>query len=264
LRTDGKCVLITGCDSGFGNGLAKYLDDLGVSVIATCYDDKSPGAIELKKIASDKLHVLRMDVGQDDSVKECLEKVEEICRETGLWGVVNNAGINFLGDIELCTMKQYLDTSNVNMYGMVRVTKAFLPLLRKKSGRIVNVTSVKARISLPCNSVYGITKYGGDAFSNALRQEMKKFGIKVVIIEPGNFGGATGCLNKEGTSRIKKDMDIMWENASQEIKEVYGQEYHQGLYNAAKQSATTTCPTLQPVLNAFKDALLNEEPETRY
>ncbi|KAK6174806.1 hypothetical protein SNE40_013384 [Patella caerulea] len=264
LKTEGKYVLITGCDSGFGLGLAKYLDDLGFNVFATCLHENGTGANELKNINSDRLHVLQMDVGKDESVTGCLQKVEQMCGNTGLWGIVNNAGINFVGDIEFCTMKQYLDIGNVNMYGMVRVTKAFLPLIRQTKGRIVNVTSCKGRIALPYDSAYGITKYGGEAFSDILRLEMKRFGIKTSIIQPGNYGGITGCLNEEGQARIKNDLDIMWNNASEEIREVYGKEYHDSFYRAIESGARTTSPTIQPVLEAFKDALLNVEPETRY
>ena len=67
-------------------------------------------------------------------------------------------------------------------------------------GRIVNVTSIKGQLSTPLNSAYNITKFGGETFSEITRMEMKQFGVKVSIIEPGNFGGATGCISKEGVS----------------------------------------------------------------
>ena len=70
------------------------------------------------------------------------------------------------------------------------------------AGRIVNVTSVKGRIAEPFNAAYAMTKYGGEAFSDALRIEMKQFGVTVCIVEPGNFGGATSCLNVSGNRHL--------------------------------------------------------------
>lgn len=69
------------------------------------------------------------------------------------------------------------------------------------TGRIVNVTSIKGLLSTPVNAAYNITKYGGETFSDIVRLEMRQFGVKVIVIEPGNFGAATGCINTEGVSR---------------------------------------------------------------
>jgi len=114
--------------------------------------------------------------------------VKQVTNNTGLYAVVNNAGLNFLGDIELTTMAQFKKVSDINMLGPVHITKAFLPQLRQQKGRIINVTSVKGRLALPYNSAYTMTKFGLEAFSTILRMEVAKWGIKVSIIEPSNFG----------------------------------------------------------------------------
>ncbi|XP_046352507.2 D-beta-hydroxybutyrate dehydrogenase, mitochondrial-like [Haliotis rufescens] len=259
-----KYVLITGCDTGIGHSLAITLDDIGFNVIATCLHAEGEGAKQLRKAGSKRMHVLEVDVSSDDSVAKCLKYVENECQTMGLWALVNNAGINFLGDIELATMKQYIYINNVNNFGPLRMTKAFLPLIRKARGRVVNVTSVKGRFALPSNAAYSMTKWAGENFSDTLRLEMKKFGVKVIIMEPGHFGGATGCLNKEGVARIRKDLDEQWEESSEDVRYTYGKEYLDEQFQAAISSSSTSFPTLHPIMAAFKDALLNEQPQNRY
>lgn len=83
-------------------------------------------------------------------------------------------------------------------------------MLNTLLGRIINTTSVKGRISLPKNGAYGITKYGGEAFSDILRLEMRQFGVKVIVIEPGNFGGATGMLNQHSVSAYLHSVNLKY------------------------------------------------------
>ncbi|KAK7507642.1 hypothetical protein BaRGS_00001577, partial [Batillaria attramentaria] len=185
----GKHVLITGCDTGFGHALAKHLHELDCHVIATVLNPEGPGARKLRDVSSTRMTVLPLDVSSDDSVKQCLTVVKGMCCDSGLWGLVNNAGIpSCVGEVELVTMRQYLHMANVNIFGMVRTTRAFLPLIRQAKGRIVNVTSVHGKISAPRWSAYSVTKFAGETFSDITRLEMAQFGVKVVIIEPGAFG----------------------------------------------------------------------------
>jgi len=110
----------------------------------------------------------------------------------------------------------------VNLFGAIRVTKAFVPLIRKSKGRIVNVSSVLGRSTFRSLSAYCITKHGMEAFSNVLRKEMKQFEVKVCTIEPGNFINLTGIIGGiEGALRI---VDQNWNNLSESLKESYGRQ----------------------------------------
>ncbi|KAK7111477.1 D-beta-hydroxybutyrate dehydrogenase, mitochondrial-like [Littorina saxatilis] len=264
LPLDDKTVLITGCDTGFGHALAKDLHQRGCNVIATVFRPDGEGAKSLRDVSSERMTVLPLDVSSDESVAQCLSHVKELSKNSGLWGVVNNAGHNFVGDVELTTMRQYLMVANINIYGMVRTTRAFLPLLRQTKGRLVNVTSIKGLVSTPLNAAYNITKYAGETFSEITRMEMRQFGVKVSIIEPGNFGGATGCINKEGVARISREFDEMWDEASDEVKEVFSKQYLDNILHSLEPVAMTTYPTLTPVLEAITDALTSGDPEYRY
>ncbi|XP_059145803.1 D-beta-hydroxybutyrate dehydrogenase, mitochondrial-like [Physella acuta] len=264
LDPEGKVVVVTGCDSGFGLGLAKRLHEKGFTVFAACLNTESAGGKELKALAAEKLRVVPLDVTNDDSVSKLHRVVKEQCENKGLWGLVNNAGLNFVGDVELSTMEQYLTIGNINMYGMVRTCKAFLPLLRQAKGRIVNVTSVKGLFAIPSNAPYTMAKFGAEAFSETLRLEMSQFGVKVSIIEPCNYGGATGCLNEAALKRIKADLDSQWNEAGPDVKEFYGPAHLTQQLDGCQKAAATSAPSIDPVLDAFEDALVNPCPSVRY
>lgn len=264
VSLNGKIVLITGCDTGFGHELAKELHLMGCQVIATCFRPESPGARALEDLADPRMTMLPLDVSNDQSVGACLQKVKGLCGTKGLWALVNNAGHNTQGDVELITMQQYIRVGQINIYGMVRTTRAFLPLLRQTKGRILNVTSCKGLISTPLNAAYNITKYAGETFSEITRMEMKYFGVKVVVIEPGNFGGATGCLNKQGMARIRAEYDEMWQQASPEVKEIFSRDYMNKTLRDTEDCASTAYPTLTPVIDTMVEALSSCDPEYRY
>lgn len=217
IEVKGQGVVITGCDTGFGNALAKRLDRLGFVVIAGCLDVNGDGAEALRNWSdTDRIHVVPLDVTNDEQIQKAVEYAQEHCPE-GLWAVVNNAAVNFVGTLEFCTMDMYKMIAEVNQFGVIRVTKAFLPQIRKSKGRVINVTSAKGKLCLPLNAVYGAAKYAIEAFSDVLRLEMKKFGVKVVIVEPGDFGGTTGMLSSKTLSWLDAQLKEMWEKASDEI-----------------------------------------------
>lgn len=255
-----------GCDTGFGYDLAKRLDGLGFRVFAGCLNSNGKEAGELARSCSKLLHVVQLDVTKEDQITAAKAYVETVHKNTGcgLWALVNNAGIDCFGDIEFCPMEFYRRVADVNLFGMVHVTKTFLPMIRKSKGRVINNTSVKGRLSLPRISVYGITKYGGENFSDCLRLEMRKFGVKVVIVEPGEFGGVTGILSGSNLKRLQDDKETMWKKADPDVKQVYGQKYLESQFSGLERAADTSYRTTTPVIDAFEDAVTLENPRTRY
>ncbi|GBN92043.1 Estradiol 17-beta-dehydrogenase 2, partial [Araneus ventricosus] len=173
-----------GCDTGFGNALAKRLDSKGFHVFATCLFPTGAGAMDLKASCSNRLHVLYMDVTKDESVKKAFEYVKEHLGSSKLWAVVNNAGILKGFSVDFSSVDDFRDCIDVNFLGSVRVTKAFLPLLRQTKGRIVNVTSSSGEIPLPFFTPYTASKYAAVGFTDCLRFELDTWGISVVSIEP--------------------------------------------------------------------------------
>ncbi|KAG8540832.1 hypothetical protein GDO81_030239 [Engystomops pustulosus] len=162
-----KYVLITGCDSGFGNQLAKRLDELGMRVLATCLTEQ--GADNLKKETSSRLQTVILDIANTSSVHSVATWVSNILGEKDLWGLVNNAGTGMPGaPNEWLSREDFAKVLNVNLLGPIDVTLKLLPLLRKSKGRIVNVSSIVGRVTF-CGGGYCISKFGVEAFSDSLR-----------------------------------------------------------------------------------------------
>ncbi|XP_061493637.1 D-beta-hydroxybutyrate dehydrogenase, mitochondrial-like [Rhineura floridana] len=266
LPADGKAVLITGCDKGFGHALAKHLHAKGFTVFAGCLlkDQGGDGARELEQLGSERMWVLQLNVCSEEEVACALRFVVDSLSkgpEQGLWGLVNNAGVASFGDVEFTSIEKYKRVADVNLWGTIRVTKAFLPLIRGARGRVVNVTSMLGRMASPLRSSYCVSKFGVEAFTDCLRQEMYRWGVSVVAVEPSNFIAATGILTREG---VQAEAQQMWSGASEAVRVDYGEAYftqqacqmeafvHSGLRDASL------------VLNDITEALTARHPCTRY
>lgn len=258
-----KSVLITGCDSGFGHHLALKLAEKGFIVFAGVLHANGKGADTLRDKKCSNLQVLKLDVTKTTDIQDALRLVENY--GAGLWGVVNNAGFDIPGDLELVTLEQYKKVVDTNLWGQVSVIKAFLPLIRKAKGRIVNVSSVRGRYAWPSGSSYHISKYGIETMSDCLRLEMQKFGVGVSIVEPGWYDNATSITSPEMCDRVKKECDVMLAEASDDVKACYGEKYFYRGYQSYKlSSSSASASSPKPVLDAIEDALLNHKPKPRY
>ncbi|XP_063300832.1 retinol dehydrogenase 7-like [Pelobates fuscus] len=253
----GKYVLITGCDSGFGNLLAKQLERRGMLVLASCLTEK--GAEDLKKETSHRLQTVILDVTDSHSVSSAAKWVTNIVGEAGLWGLVNNAGFaHTISPNEWQTKEDFAKVLNINLLGMVDVTLNLLPLIRKVRGRIVNVSSAAGRISM-FGGGYCISKYGVQAFSDSLRREMRAFGVKVSIIEPGSFRTAVCMFDP-----MMKSLKSYWDKVPAEIKELYGEQYFQQYANYWKYLLSYSSSQVSKVTDCMEHALTAVYPWTRY
>ncbi|XP_040347608.1 retinol dehydrogenase 16 isoform X3 [Herpailurus yagouaroundi] len=252
-----KYVFITGCDSGFGNLLARQLDLRGLRVLAACLTEK--GAEQLRDQTSDRLETVILDVTKTESISAATEWVKECVGDGGLWGLVNNAGISIpSAPNEWLTKQDFMKILDVNLLGLIEVTLSLLPLVRKARGRVVNISSIMGRVSLLGGS-YCISKYGVEAFSDSLRRELSYFGVKVAVIEPGFFN--TGITNSEKISRAIQEA---WDQASPEVKEIYGEKFLASVKKSAKKLKSTCCNNLYLVTNCVEHALTACHPRTRY
>ncbi|XP_066275400.1 retinol dehydrogenase 7-like [Branchiostoma lanceolatum] len=253
-----KTVVITGCDTGFGNLLARRLDQLGLRVFAGCLTEA--GVAELRQSCSERLQPIQMDVTSSDSVQAAFRVVERAVGSKGLWGLVNNAGIlgSAVATAEWVTLSDYKAALNVNLLGMIDVTKTFLPLLKKSRGRVVNVGSAAGRLPMHSNTHYSVSKYGVEAFSDSLRRAMRCFGIKVHIIEPGIFR-----TNISNLDILIRGLDDNWQRQSPETREEYGEEFLQ----AAKDTVVAIDRIKEDpvtVVDAMEHALCATHPRSRY
>ncbi|XP_061871515.1 retinol dehydrogenase 16-like [Colius striatus] len=252
-----KHVLITGCDSGFGNLLARQLDARGLRVLAACLTQ--PGAERLRAAASPRLHTVLLDVTSSRSIAAAAAWVRERVGDRGLWGLVNNAGVSVpTGPNEWLTKDDFTKVLNVNLLGLIEVTLSLLPLVRRARGRVVNVSSVMGRVSF-FGGGYCISKFGVEAFSDSLRLEMEHFGVKVSVIEPGYFKTAvTSCEN------LQKQFLSLWEKVPEEIKLAYGDNYCKKSMEAVEKLQKTCKSDLTLVTDCMEHALTSRHPRSRY
>ncbi|XP_053315491.1 D-beta-hydroxybutyrate dehydrogenase, mitochondrial-like [Spea bombifrons] len=254
---EGKAVLITGCDSGFGNMLAHRLLEMGFTVFATCLDPGGKGAQSLmKKSTPDRIKIVRLDVTSDTEMDDVKQFVLNNLPEKGLWGLVNNAGISTWGFAEWIHMDQYKKIIDVNMLGSIRTTLAFAPLVRKCKGRMVFLSSINAIISSR-NGVYSMTKAGIEKFCDSLRLEMIDFGVKVSIIVPGNYARATSIQGQRSAEEV-------WNSIPPHVKEIYDKEYVQKVTDFVNKELLSGSDKAYEVIDAIVDAITSDKPKARY
>ena len=172
-------VLITGCSSGIGRAAALRLHHAGFTVYATARRTDS-----LTDVAGRGLRTVALDVTDEQSMTQAVAAVEADAGPVGV--LINNAGYGLYGPVEQVPMAEIRRQFETNFFGLVRLTQLVLPGMRRRGrGRILNVSSMGGRITLPGGAFYHASKYAVEAFSDALRMEVAQFGIEVVLIEPG-------------------------------------------------------------------------------
>ena len=188
-----KAVLITGASSGIGRNAAERLAADGYFVYAGA---RSAEDIEaLNKI--DNVMAVRLDVTRQDDIDAAVRLIRGQGR--GLWGVVNNAGVNLVAPLIEADISDVEFLFNVNVYGVFRVTKAFAPLIIESHGRIVNISSISGFLSDEGYGIYSASKHAVEAFTDSLAAEMAHLDVFVAAVEPGNFAsniGLTRCKRR--------------------------------------------------------------------
>lgn len=173
-----KIVLVTGASSGIGKSIATFLYEKGYKVYGTSRNPKNSQDFNFKLIA--------LDVLKTETIKKTVDFIIE--KEGRLDVLVNNAGMGITGPIEDTPTDEMRAVFNTNLFGAIDVMKAVLPQMRaQKSGTIINVTSIAGYMGLPFRGLYSATKGALELVTEAVRMEVKNFGINVVNVAPGDF-----------------------------------------------------------------------------
>lgn len=176
---ESKTVLVTGASSGIGQACAEHLGRRGYRVYGT--SRCAPEGVT----AAHSFQMICMDVGDDASVARGVRLIVE--REGRLDAVVNNAGLSLVGPIEDATIDEVKRLFETNFFGVWRVCKAVLPIMREQqSGCIVNISSMAGRAGMPYHGLYSASKHAVEGLTEALRVEVRHWGIQVVLVEPGD------------------------------------------------------------------------------
>lgn len=179
----GNVVLVTGASSGIGKAVARYLAEKGCRVYGTSRKEAAPAKMYYG--GGGFLHMLKLDVCSEESVKAAVKQVLDTEGEIGI--VINNAGMGIAGSVEDTSHEEALMQFNVNFFGMHRVIREVLPSMRKCGrGLIINISSVGAVFPIPFQSMYVASKAAVEGMSGSLRNELRPFGIKVALVEPGD------------------------------------------------------------------------------
>lgn len=193
-----KVILITGASSGMGYQTARILAKQGHRVYGAARRVE-----KIEELAPYGVQALRLDITDEQSVTQVVQTLIE--REGRIDVLINNAGYGYFGAIEDVPIADAKHQFEVNIFGLARITQEVLPYMRvQKSGRIVNLASVAGHVTLAFGAWYNATKYALEAFSDALRMEVKPFGIDVVIIEPGAIRTDWGIIAADHLRDVSK------------------------------------------------------------
>jgi len=174
-----RAVLITGCSSGIGWAMAEHLARRGWAVYATARNVE-----KISPLAERGCRLLPLDVTDEDSIRDAVEEVERIEGAVGV--LINNAGYSQSGAVEEVPIEKVRRQFETNVFGLVRMCQLVLPGMRGQGyGRIVNLSSMGGKLTFPGGGFYHASKYAVEAISDALRFEVRGFGVEVVVIEPG-------------------------------------------------------------------------------
>jgi len=176
-----KTILITGTSSGLGKATAKLFHAKGWNVIATMRNPEKEN--ELKELPN--VTLVKLDVTDSAVIQKT---VSTILQSYSVDVVLNNAGYGLIGPLEALTNEQILSQVHTNLFGVINVTRAFVPHFReRKNGTFINITSTFGLMGYPTCSIYNATKFAVDGFSEGLAYELAQFGIKVKVVAPGGM-----------------------------------------------------------------------------
>jgi NAD(P)-dependent dehydrogenase (short-subunit alcohol dehydrogenase family) len=250
-------VLVTGASSGIGNHLTRFLAGRGCAVYATARKDRDLAELE----AIPNVIPVLLDVQDPAQVLAARETVLEAGR--GLYGLVHNAGVGGLGLLGTWSEQEMLSLFETNVFGVHRTTNAFLPLLLEARGRIVNVGSQGGIITKKYYGPYTMTKHALEAYTVALHEELRPYGVHVSIVQPGGIVTKVGESSLEDTlARFRRAAPPFRDEARQMLAALTAPAEPQ---DDAPESETNRKPSSPRIVSeAVHDALFSEAPKLRY
>lgn len=253
--TASRSIVVTGASTGIGRACALWMDNLGWQVFAGVRKDSD--ADSLREAGSDRLTPIHLDVTDKAGIHAAATKVDEILGEAPLWGVVNNAGIAVGGPLELLDVDELRWQFEVNVFGLVETTQAFLPAIRRgaNGGRIVNIGSIGGKVVTPFMGPYSASKFAVEALTDAMRQEMRPWNIHASCVEPGMIKTPIWEKGEDTIARISQSLD-------ERGRELYGfiiETFAKKIGNAQEVAAPA-----ELVAKAVEHALSSRSPNARY
>ena len=245
-----RAVLITGCSTGIGRETARHLVDRGWTVYATAR--RLRDVAELEEAGA---HTLELDVTNDRSMSRAVKEVER--REGAVGVLVNNAGYSQNGAVEEVPIDDVRRQFETNVHGLARMCQLVLPGMRAQGwGRIVNLSSMGGRMSLPGGAFYHGTKHAVEAISDVLRFKVRPFGIRVVVIEPGPVITNFGATSVSSVDAVKTDGDSPYAAFTAEVARI--------TENAYEKPSAFGAVRPERVARTIEKAVSRRRPRARY
>jgi NAD(P)-dependent dehydrogenase (short-subunit alcohol dehydrogenase family) len=244
-----KAVLITGCSSGIGWATAERLVDVGWRVYATARNIEKLAPLEKRGCA-----LLPLDVTDEESMISAVDEVER--REGAVGVLVNNAGYSQSGAVEAVPLEMVRRQFETNVFGLARMCQLVLPGMRRQGyGRIVNVSSMGGKLTFPGAGYYHATKHAVEALSDALRFEVRGFGVGVSVIEPGLI--KTGFAETAVGSMDGADGENPYAGFDQAVARATAENYERGPISSLGGGP-------EVVAEAIERAISARSPRSRY
>jgi NAD(P)-dependent dehydrogenase (short-subunit alcohol dehydrogenase family) len=248
-------AVVTGSSSGIGFETSLLLARNGFFTYATMRNlGKSNKIIELKQKGKLPLEVLKLDVADDKSVKEAIEKIAN--EQETIDVLVNNAGYGLLGPLEELSIEEFKEQFEANVFGVIRVTQSVLPIMRmQRHGTIVNISSVAGRMGFPLTPAYVSSKFALEGLSESMAYELEQFGIKVILIEPGVIK-----TNFDNNLKIGKNVSTTTNDYCSPYAEIT--EKRIAAFKPRFKNGSSPIEVAKVILNAITSR--NVPPESRY
>ncbi|MBV9285236.1 MAG: SDR family oxidoreductase [Acidimicrobiia bacterium] len=248
-----RAVVITGTSTGIGRACAERMAEEGWTVYAGVRKDDDGEA--LKASARGDVRPVILDVTNSDHISALMARLGEELGRAGLDGLVNNAGVSEGGPIEIVSDDDWRWHFDVNVFGVVNMTRECLPLLRTARGRVVNIGSIGGRAAAPLMAPYSAGKFAIEAISESLRFEVEDFGMKVACVEPGEIKTEIWSKADEQLARVVATLDS-------DAKVRY-ERHLDMLYGFVAEGGKKGIPASK-VADAVQHALTSARPKHRY
>jgi NAD(P)-dependent dehydrogenase (short-subunit alcohol dehydrogenase family) len=209
----------------------------------------------LRAAGSGRIVPLILDITDEASIQAARDLVAQHVGEAGLTGLVNNAGTTVPCPVEYLPLELFRQQLEVNLIGHLAVIQAFLPLLRRTHGRVVNISSVGGRIGVPLMACYAAAKHGLEGLSDSLRHEMAPMGVSVSIVEPGFVSTAM-------RGKLEHDTQAQLQRLPLEARDAYGPQLTAMAVTISREAARGSRP--QVIADAVAHALTSTRPHVRY
>lgn len=249
----GRTVVITGASSGIGRACALYLTRQGFRVFAGVR--KAEDGEALRTDSGGAVVPVEIDVTDDATIARAVEAVRRELGDRGLDGLVNNAGIATPGPVEYMSAEVLRHEFDVNVFGQIAVTQAFLPLIRQARGRIVNMGSVGGHLTMPFGGALCASKSAFAALNDALRLELRSYGIHVCLVEPG-------AIHTPAVDKTLGDVEAIIRALPPEGAARYGNKLREFTRRGYAREVNGSPPEV--VAHAVHHALTARRPRVRY